>query len=82
MNASVNHPGVFLIELLTGARFLWAMIVHQNLWFLGPGVALLLSPVVANFGWENRVVRALAWVPLLAAVALLAFIGWQVIWPR
>jgi cellulose synthase/poly-beta-1,6-N-acetylglucosamine synthase-like glycosyltransferase len=42
-----NHWSVFLLEAVVGSGFLMAMWVHKNLWFLGPGLALVLSPVVA-----------------------------------
>ncbi len=74
---SVNHPLVFALEGLAGAGFLWAVLAHRNLWFLGPGAALLLSPFVAGLGWKHPAMRALSWVPFLAAAALLGAIGWQ-----
>ena len=52
-NFHPNHPLVFGLEIVVGVGFLAAVWVHRNLWFLGPGTALLLSPVVARLGWER-----------------------------
>ena len=76
-SVSVNHALVFAAELLTGAGFLSAMFAHRNLWFFAPGTALVLSPLVARFGWENRLLRSLTWLPLMGTAALLFLIGCQ-----
>ncbi|MFN0125754.1 MAG: hypothetical protein ACKV19_26895, partial [Verrucomicrobiales bacterium] len=65
-----------------GLGFLVAVWAHRNLWFLGPGVALVLSPLVASRrfgGWDRWWVRWLAATPGLGMVALLALIGWQLV---
>jgi len=55
-----KHWGVFAGEILIGAGFLTAVWIHRNLWFLGPGLALILSPLVAHpriGGWDRWWVR-------------------------
>ena len=54
------------------------MWVNRDLWFIAPGVALLLSPVVTRWGWERWWVRCHV-VPAAAMLALLGLIGWQLI---
>lgn len=75
-----NHPAVFALEVAVGVGFLSAMWAHRNLWFLGPGMALLLSPVVAwrrGRAYEQGWVRVLAALPALSMAGLLVLIGWQ-----
>jgi hypothetical protein len=70
-----NHPLVFVIECIAGTGFLWAGFHNQNLWFFAPAVALLVSPLVAVAGWQNRIVRWLATIPLFIIGLLLVLIG-------
>jgi cellulose synthase/poly-beta-1,6-N-acetylglucosamine synthase-like glycosyltransferase len=73
---------VYALEVVIGAGFLVATWLHRNLWFLGPGIALILSPLVASRrfgGFERWWIRTLTAVPGLCIMALLALIGWQLI---
>lgn len=75
-----NHWSVYILEVAVGLVFLVAVGMHRNLWFLGPGVALVLSPLVASRrfgGWERWWVRGLAAVPGLCLLLLLLLIGYQ-----
>ena len=77
-----NHWGVYALKVVVGLGFLAAVWAQRNLWFLGPGVALVLSPLVASWrlgGWERRWIRAVASIPGLCLLALLALIAWQLV---
>jgi len=68
--------------VLIGGGFLAAVWAHRNLWFLGPGLALVLSPLVASRrfgGWDRGWVRCLAAAPGLGMILLLVLIGWQLL---
>jgi len=77
-----NHWVVYTLEVVVGIGFLAAVWAHRNLWFLGPGVALVLSPLVASRrfgGWERWWIRAAASIPGLCLLTLLALIAWQLV---
>lgn len=69
-----NHPLVWVIELSLGLLFLGISWQTRNLWFLAPGSALLLSPLVHVLGWRTQLVRALTAVPFLVGVVILGFV--------
>jgi len=78
-----NHWVVYALEVVVGIGFLVAVWAHRNLWFLGPGVALVLSPLVASRrfgGWERWWIRGASSIPGLCLLALLALIAWQLVW--
>jgi hypothetical protein len=68
---------ILTVEAAMGAGFLWISWAQKNLWFIPPGMSLLLSPFVRLVGWANPIIRALAAIPLFVIVILFALIGWQ-----
>lgn len=48
-----NHPAIWVAEFFTGAALVALAFYHRNLWFMAPGIALLLSPAVHVFGWKR-----------------------------
>ena len=77
-----NHWLLFVAEFALGIGFAAALIAWRNLWFGGPTIALMLSPVVRLIGFQNRIVRTLAAVPWLLVLALFVLIGWQLLHAR
>ena len=77
-----NHWWVFGADTLLGAGFAAALIEWRNLWFAGPAIALMLSPIVRSAGFQNRLVRILVALPFLLMLSLFVLIGWQLLHAR
>ena len=66
-----NHWCVFHVEWLLGLFLTYLAIKTMNFALLTISTCLIISPLVARFGWENRGIALLVSIPLL--FVLLAF---------
>ena len=67
-----NHPVVQLLELAGGGWFLERAWSLANPWLAVPGIALVTAPLAVHAGWECRVVRLLALLPLSIGLGMFA----------
>jgi hypothetical protein len=72
-----NAAWVFAAEIMLGVWLFYTAWQLKNLWVFGPACALLTSPLLHLFGWENRFVRLLMHLPNLILGAMLVIIGKQ-----
>lgn len=66
-----NRPVVFGIEFALGVTLTYLSLMTVNFALLTISSCLLLSPLVARYGWDNRAISVLVSLPL--AFVLLAF---------
>jgi len=77
-----SHPDTLPVqgfEILTGLIFGFFALYMFQLSFLGLCLAFLLLPLMHYFGWENRWVRRLVWLPFLMILGGVALAGFSLI---
>lgn len=77
-----NHPLVFKMEFMLGLSLTYFSFKTMNFALLSISSCLILSSVIARYGWENRIVSALVVFPLFFVLltfssAGLGFLGMQ-----
>ena len=70
-----NHPLVFHFERLLGLLLAYSSFVTTNFALLTIALSLVLSPLLARFGWEQRPIAFLASLPLLFVVLAFGSMG-------
>lgn len=72
---SANHPLVFHCEWILGLIITYFSLMTMNLALLTISSCLILSPVIARFGWENKAVSFLVSLPLLFVLLTFGSMG-------
>lgn len=71
IQVDANHRWVFHAEWISGAALTYLSLMTMNFALLTISAALMLSPLIARLGWENRFVSIATYIPLF--FVLLAF---------
>jgi membrane glycosyltransferase len=70
-----NHPLVFHCEWILGLILTYLSLMTMNIALLTISTCLILSPIVARFGWEQKAVSFLVFLPLLFVFLTFSGIG-------
>ncbi len=63
-----SHPdakGIQIFEVITGVLFGFISIFMFQLSFLGLCLAFVLLPIMHKYGWENKIIKVVVYVPFL-----------------
>lgn len=76
---NANHPLIMGMEFGLGLVLTYFAIMTMNFALLGISFCLLMSFMVFYYGWENRLLRAIIFIPLSLIVFVFLSLGFDVV---
>lgn len=76
---NANHPLVIGLEFTMGLVLVYLAAMTMNFALLGIATCLLLSSVIFYFGWENKLLRRIMFLPLSLVLLVFASMGFDIV---
>jgi len=72
-----RHKLVRFVELIVGLLFSYVCLKTLNLCLLAFALSLVLGYFIYNYGWENKILHRLAYLPFFFIIFAMAFLGFN-----